>query len=101
MIEPFIDITRAFIKKEKQRFVNMLEPCDTIQLFASETYFILAQLTGFMTSDELCRIAGQKKILIRDCSNFDGLSDRFVSFSLKTRDINTRLAGPIGVAMKK
>ena len=62
------------------------------------TYFILAELAN-LTAPEFCDRVGQDKILIRDCTNFKGLSDRFVRFSLKTRDINQALARSIKKAL--
>ncbi len=90
-IEPFYEKTRAYIKREKQVFFQALQGVKGIFLFDSSTYFILAELED-MTASKFCRLIGRDKILIRDCGNFHGLSDRFVRFSLKTRDINLVLA---------
>jgi len=90
-IEPFYEKTRAYIKKEKQVFFQALQGVRGISLFKASTYFILAELDD-MTAGKFCRLIGGDKILIRDCGNFHGLSDRFVRFSLKTRDINMILA---------
>ena len=100
LIEQFTEQTRIYIKKEKQLFTDMLEDCSHLKIFPSQTCFVLAKLQGSMTSDEFCHIAAQKKILIRDCANFDGLSDQFVRFSLKTRGENARLAALTGAIME-
>ena len=97
----FLKKTRQFIKEERESFTGNLKSTNGIKLFSSETSFILAKLTGNLTSDDLCRYIGDQKILIRDCSNFDGLSDRFVRFSLKTQDLNKRLANLIQQALKQ
>lgn len=91
-IEPFYQKTRDYIISEKQTFIESLGGIQGLQLIESSTYFILACLTNGVKSNELCERVGQHKILIRDCSNFFGLSDRHVRFSLKKRDINLRLA---------
>lgn len=91
--DSFIKKSRKFIKKEKQLFYDSLSSCSGIRLFASETYFIIAELLNDITADKVCRIVGDEKILIRNCANFHGLSDRFVRFSLKERKINMKLAG--------
>ncbi len=93
-IEPFYEKTRAYIKAEMQVFAQALQDVKGIRLFETPTYFILAEL-GQMTAPAFCRAIGQDKILIRDCTNFHGLSDRFVRFSLKTREINLALAQSI------
>lgn len=99
-IQPFIEKTRDFIKKERKAFINCLKDTKGIELFHSETSFVLAKLTGDLKSHDLCKFIGDQKILIRDCSNFDGLSDRFVRFSLKTRNLNIRLADFIKKALE-
>ena len=92
-IEPFYERTRAYTREEKQVFVQALKGVSGIRLFEGPPYFILAELS--QTAPDFCRAIGQDKILIRDCGNFHGLTDRFVRFSLKTRDINLALADSI------
>ncbi len=91
-IAPFLEQTRAFIKKEKQFFMDYMGKNKDIKLFNSEAYFILAELANGIKSDKICRYIADRKILIRDCANFEGLSDKFIRFSLKTREQNIRLA---------
>jgi len=99
-IEPFYQKTREYIKEEKQGFLESLNNIQGLSLFDSRTYFILARLTNGMNSRDFCERIGQHKILIRDCSNFFGLSDQYVRFSLKERGINERLADAITQVMK-
>jgi threonine-phosphate decarboxylase len=91
-IEPFVEKTRSFVRKERTFFENMLMDLSGIRLYRSSTYFILAEITANLTSADLCHIIGNERLLIRDCANFEGLSDRFVRFSLKTRKANLKLA---------
>jgi len=100
-IEPFYQKTRTYIKTEKKVFIESLKGTQGIQIFNSNTYFILARLTGSMDSREFCKRIGAQKILIRECSNFFGLSDHHVRFSLKKRKINLYLAGLIKESLKK
>jgi threonine-phosphate decarboxylase len=93
-IEPFYEKTRAYIKEEYQVFTGALENVKGIHLFHAPTYFILAKLDR-MKARDFCDGVGRDKILIRDCENFHGLTDRFVRFSLKTRDLNLSLAQSI------
>ena len=99
-IEPFYQKTRDYIKKEKQVFLKKLGNVQGLELLDSCTYFILARLTGEKKSAEFCEQIGRQKILVRDCSNFFGLSDQYVRFSLKKRTINERLADLIKKVMK-
>ncbi|MCK5836552.1 MAG: pyridoxal phosphate-dependent class II aminotransferase [Desulfobacula sp.] len=99
-IEPFYQRTRDYITAEKQIFLESLKNIKELQWIDSCTYFILARLTGGLTSKMFCWRIGQHKILIRDCANFTGLSDQYVRFSLKERPINARLADLIKQAVK-
>jgi len=96
---PFIEKTRDFVKNAREHFLGKLKNTPGIQVFQSETSFVLARLTNKLTSDDLCNYVGNQKILIRDCSNFDGLSNKFVRFSLKKEDLNEKLAHIIHQAL--
>jgi threonine-phosphate decarboxylase len=52
-----------------------------------------------MTSPELCGRLAPQGILIRDCSNFKGLSPRFVRVSLKSPTANDRLLAALTAAL--
>jgi len=93
-IEPFFEKTRAYINEENHVFKQSLKGIPGIKLFEAPTYFVLAELEQY-TAPEFCRAIGQDKILIRDCSNFYGLSNKFVRFSLKKREINLALSQSI------
>ncbi len=93
-IAPFYEETRAFINAEKIRFLEQVEDLSGIRFYDGATYFILAQLSGTGAAD-FCDKVGEDRILIRDCTNFNGLCDRFVRFSLKERGTNDMLAQSI------
>ena len=96
----FIEKSGQFIKQARMNFQDSLKNTRQILLFPSKTSFILAKLNSTLNSDDLCRYIGDQKILIRDCSNFDGLSDKFVRFSLKTQEINNNLVKFLKQALK-
>ncbi len=90
--DAFIDNTRKFLDAERKRFAGMLENASGIKLFPSTTSFMLAKLSGNHRADDICSALSHEKILIRNCANFKGLSDRFIRISLKTQEINTMVA---------
>lgn len=94
-VDHFIKKTRDFIEIERKVFIEKFKNTSSIKLFPSTTAFILARLFGNYKSENICSYMSQYKILIRDCSNFQGLSDRFIRISLKKRDINMRAADKI------
>lgn len=106
IIEPFLEMTRSFVQTEKQIFQDAFGGgcydesggCYLtsggkvkLKIYPAQTYFLLAKLIGDMKSKDLCKLLGEHKILIRDCSNFHGLSDQFVRFSLRDRKTNLKL----------
>lgn len=91
-ISPFYKETRAFVKKEKSVFFSLLKETEQISLFPTTTYFVLARLSGDLDAPAFCEKIGEHRILIRDCSNFQGLNQEFVRFSLKTAALNRQLA---------
>ncbi len=113
-ITPFLEVTRLFVQTERKLFEDALDNCsystnikngndaglcsdsiricNGLKLYPAQTYFLLAELTGNITSEELCKKVGKHKILIRDCANFQGLSNQFVRFSLRDRETNLKLA---------
>ena len=97
-ILPFYRQTREFIVKERRHFVQALAETDGIRLFDAPVYFVLAQVDN-VSAAQLCRRMGDDRFLIRDCSNFKGLSEQFVRFSLKTNEINLALAQSIKRAL--
>lgn len=97
-ILPFYEKTRSYIKEEKRIFSEQLDGVPGIRLVDAPTYFVLAELYD-MTAPRFCDRVGEDKILIRDCTNFEGLSDRFVRFSLKNREVNLALARSIKKAL--
>jgi len=91
-VEKFIDSTVKFMTREKDILFETFKNSSVIKLFPSATSFILARLYGNLTAGSLGNHLAQDRILIRNCENFSGLSDRFVRFSLKTSEINRMFA---------
>ncbi len=91
-LKPFLQKTRTFIQQEKTRFLDRLNGLRGLKTYPSVTYYVLAELKNRMTSQSFCSLISDHKMLIRDCSNFEGLTDKFIRFSLKEPDINSKLA---------
>ena len=93
----FIEKTREFIKTEKKYLYEKLEDIGRIKAFPSTTVFLLAKLPDNLTSNKVCEHLLQDKILVRNCSNFKGISEQFIRISLKTMDINRIVADKLAV----
>lgn len=92
MIATFLSQSKNFFAAEKKRFTGLLLENTALKLNPGATFFILAKITSGMTAAELCSALLEEKILIRSCTNFPGLEQQFVRFSLKDSQTNTRLA---------
>lgn len=90
-VTAFIETTRRFLQKERQRFCDELAIRSAMTSCPSSTSFILLKLPAGANAQGICRQMLQRRILIRDCSNFHGLSDRFIRVSIK-RPMQNRLA---------
>jgi len=86
----FLDETRSFLEAEKQRLAERLDGSARVRLFPSRTSFVLLQLAPPATAADVCRALARERILVRDCSNFVGLDQRFIRISLKDADANRR-----------
>ncbi|MGD8297226.1 MAG: aminotransferase class I/II-fold pyridoxal phosphate-dependent enzyme, partial [Desulfobacterales bacterium] len=87
----FIHQTMEFIESEKNRFTERLQNAAGIKLFKSTTSFMLAKLVNRHRADEVCHKLLEDRILIRNCSNFKGLSNHFIRISLKNSETNLML----------
>jgi threonine-phosphate decarboxylase len=87
-VNSFVDRTQKLMENEKKRFAEKLKNAAGIELFASTTSFMLAKLVNRHTADAICQALLHERILIRNCSNFKGLSNSFIRISLKNSETN-------------
>ena len=90
-VETFIEETRTFIETEKKHFTQTFKDIPGIRIYPSTTSFLLARLFENYIAEDVCGYLLQSRILIRNCANFKGLSDRFIRIAFKTREINAFL----------
>lgn len=91
-IGSFIQRTQLFFEDQRNEFYEKFERLPEIRLFPSTTSFVLIKLPPIISADRVCNQLAREKILIRNCKNFDGLSDQFIRISLKSREKNRMLA---------
>ncbi|MBW1644481.1 MAG: threonine-phosphate decarboxylase [Deltaproteobacteria bacterium] len=96
-IDSFVEQTREFVKSEREKLTKTLESTGQIKVIPSTTVFMLARLPDSLTSDKVCEHLLQNRILVRNCSNFKGLSEQYIRISLKTMDINRIVADKLAV----
>ena len=90
--DSYLEMTQAFVVKEHQLFRERLRGLNALSLFQSPAPFFLIRIMERVTASQLCSILSKDRILIRNCENFHGLSDQYVRISLKSPEVNARVA---------
>jgi len=102
-INLFLKNTKVFIEKEKKVFTEKFKPKrfkqakyqneTLLKIYPSTTCFMLIKIiNSSLTAEDICQKLAEDKILIRNCANFQGLSNLFIRFSLKSSLENSMLA---------
>jgi len=90
--DDFIKKSRLLISRSKRQMQEMLQEIPWLKVYPSETNFFLIEITeGDLTSSQLKEGLARKGLLIRDCSDFDGLNNRFFRVSVNKPEENKKL----------
>ncbi|MGD8258093.1 MAG: pyridoxal phosphate-dependent class II aminotransferase [Desulfobacterales bacterium] len=92
LIHSFIHKTRKYIKVQRKEFDKVFGNINKIKFYPSSVPYILGRMPPWISADTVCAYLANDRILIRNCSNFTGLSDRFIRISLKGPKTNRMLA---------
>lgn len=91
-MKAFVSASRDHLEAEKAWFLSRFESSTDISFFPGEAPFVLARLEKGRTAGPFCAGMAKEKILIRNCSNFVGLSEKFIRISFKEREENRKAA---------
>jgi threonine-phosphate decarboxylase len=89
--------TTEYIRQERRNFFNRLSELKQLKVYPSSANFLLVEITDGMPAMELRNRLLHERLLIRDCTNFMGLSPRFFRIAVRTTEENERLL----VALKR
>ncbi|MFQ5714690.1 MAG: pyridoxal phosphate-dependent aminotransferase [Candidatus Scalinduaceae bacterium] len=90
--EMFILNTRSFMSIEKRFLYECLSKIEGLNPLYPSANFILVRIeNGEITSSRIHDLLLKDKIIIRDCSNFIGLSDKYFRVAVRTREENQKL----------
>ncbi len=87
----YIARTRRFIEKERDFLLKQLEKIKWLKPFPSVTNFLLVKIETNITSKSLKELLIKEGILIRDCSNFRGLTDKYIRVAIRSHKENLML----------
>lgn len=91
-VDRFIATSQAFLQEQRELFQAQLRSVPGLTCFPSTTSYILIRLPVGLTATKVCQALAEEKILIRNCSNFKGLSEQYIRVSLKGRPCNKKVA---------
>ncbi len=88
--------TLQWLREETPRFVNELEKTGLFKVYQpSVNYILMKLLPKNIEVNQLREKLIQEGVLIRDCSNFKGLSNRFIRIAIKDTGSNQQLLDAI------
>jgi threonine-phosphate decarboxylase len=86
-----IEEIREAVNKETEFLFGQLSRITGLKPYPPEANFILVRIETDLSSTKLQEDLAKKGILIRDCSNFVGLNDKFFRVAVRKREENLRL----------
>jgi len=93
--ETFIRKSKNFIKDERVFITEEISAISELKVFTSCTNYLLIKILTNNSVDNLERFLLKYNILIRNCSNFRGLNNKFFRIGLKNREANKILIDKI------
>ena len=98
----FIKSTTDFISAERTRIKEELSKWKNIKVYDTQSNFFLVEiLRDDVTSDEIFHNLIQKKLLIRDASNFPYLGSKFLRFCILNKEENNLLLSNLKKIIEK
>ncbi|MEA5114261.1 MAG: threonine-phosphate decarboxylase CobD [Geobacteraceae bacterium] len=77
--------------EERDHLFAGLAALPGVKPYPSAANYLLSELDNGMTAARLRDALLKRRIVIRDCSNYEGLDDRFFRVAVRSRDDNRRL----------
>jgi threonine-phosphate decarboxylase len=87
--------TIEYIRRERRDFYDRLTELKQLKVYPSSANFLLAEIVSGMPAGELRERLMHQRLLIRDCTNFMGLSPQFFRIAVRTTEENERLLGAL------
>jgi threonine-phosphate decarboxylase len=88
--------TVRYVSTERDALARGLADLPGLTPFRSVANFLLVEIQKGISAVELRSRLMEKRILIRDCSNFNGLDGRFFRVAVRTSEENRRLLAALG-----
>lgn len=89
-----------FIRDERTYMIEELSKISNIEVFNSQGNFVLCKITNEKTAQELRNELLKSALVIRDCSSFLGLSEKYFRFCILDLEDNRKLINKIKEIME-
>lgn len=80
-----------FITSEREYMINELSKQEEVKVFKSQGNFVLCKILNNKTAKDLRDYLLKHALVIRDCSSFLGLSEKYFRFCILDKDDNRKL----------
>ncbi|MHC4454462.1 MAG: threonine-phosphate decarboxylase CobD, partial [Planctomycetota bacterium] len=92
--------TRQYVFVEKTFLYEGLSMINGLRPFKPSVNFVLVKIENVgMTSSKVRNLLMENNIVIRDCSNFVGLNEKYFRVAVKTREENRKLLNALKLVM--
>lgn len=92
--------SRAYVEKERRRIAVQLTKIQGIRVIPSAANFLFIELPGSFRSSVITTALRREGILIRDCSRWEGCSERMIRVAVRLRRDNARLLAALKRLLK-
>ncbi|MBI4745167.1 MAG: threonine-phosphate decarboxylase [Deltaproteobacteria bacterium] len=88
----YIEESRRYVAEERDHLFSALKEIQGLKPFPSSANYILLKIKrDWVDADTLAATLAKEGVLIRSCSSFDGLGNRFFRVAVRNREENERL----------
>lgn len=92
----YINLTKSLIQTERNLIYSALSSRKTIKVFKPEANFVLIKLLKEdQTASEVFEYCIKKGFMIRDCTDYEGLGDKYVRFCFMKPEQNDNMVNTI------
>ena len=93
--------SRAFMKRERSRFVHGLRSLLGLHVYVSSANFVLIELPASIRADAVTDQLASKRLLVRNCSTLPGLNEQMIRVAIRTAKENRQLLAALGACLTK
>ena len=99
--QTYVKDSRAFMEKERPRFVRGLRSLSGVRVYQPAANFMLVELPAWTSAGRVTDGLASEGLLVRDCSALPGLTSQMIRVAIRTATENRRLIAALGACLTK